>query len=219
MAEFEKGEGLVIELGERVKKGELTPRKAREELYAMGLHHSEYEMKYIWQSLLFSISGILLCFLPLIAQLTRWEFIGFFAQLPSIYIDPIIIIIFMVVFLTLAVMGTHAAILRRTKGGTKDGDEPIIHIRKGPYAIMRHPTTGMLGLFLAWITICFSAFIPFTLLSIIGNILFFIAIYYGTKGEEEFNVIKWGQQYRQFQKEVPRFNFLLGIVKWIYRKF
>ena len=149
MSESEKGEGLVIELAERVKKGEIAPKKAREELYAMGLHHSEFETKYLWQGLLFSLSGILLCFLPLIAQLTRWEFIGFFAQIPSIYIDPIIILIFMIVFLTLAVMGCHAAILRRTMGGTKDGDEPIIHIRKGPYAIMRHPTTGMLGLFLA----------------------------------------------------------------------
>jgi len=218
MSKSEKGEGLVLELAERVKKGELTPKKAREELYAMGLHHSEYEMKYIWQALLFSISGILLCFFPLIARLTQWDFISFFGQLPSIYIDPILIIIFMVLFLTLAVMGSYAAILRRTKGGTKDGDEPIIHLRKGPYAIMRHPTTGMLGLFLAWITIGLSSFIPFTILSIIGNILFFIAIYYATKGEEEYNVIKWGQQYKQFQKEVPRFNFLLGILLLIKRK-
>ena len=218
MQDHEKGEGLVIELAERVKTGEITPKKAREELYAMGLHHSEYEMKYMWRGLLFSLSGILLCFLPLIARLTQWEFISFFAQLPSFYIHPVIIITFVVLFLITAVMGTLAAVLRRTQGGTKDGDEPIIHIRKGPYAIMRHPTTGMLGLFLAWITLAFSGFIPFTILSIIGNILFFVAIYYATKGEEEFNVIKWGQQYRQFQKEVPRFNFIWGIIKWIIRK-
>ncbi len=218
MEEIEKKDGMVKELAERVKKGEILPKEAREELYKMGLHHSDYEKKYIMISLPFGIVGLLLCFFPLIAKLTEIEILSFFAQLPSINFHPTIIIGVVVLIIILTVMGIYAAYLRRTKGGTKDGDEPIIHIKEGPYAIMRHPTTGLMGIIITWITICFSNFIPFTIFSIVGNILIFVAIYYGTKGEEEFNTLKWGDEYRQYRKEVPRFNFLLGIWKWAKRK-
>lgn len=38
------------------------------------------------------------------------------------------------------------------------------------------------------------------------------------KKEERFNLRKWGDEYRQYMKEVPRFNFILGIWRLAKRK-
>jgi hypothetical protein len=36
-------------------------------------------------------------------------------------------------------------------------------------------------------------------------------------GKEELNVLKWGNEYRPYQSEVPRFNLLLGLWRWARR--
>jgi protein-S-isoprenylcysteine O-methyltransferase Ste14 len=101
--------------------------------------------------------------------------------------------------------------LRIKKGGTHDEDEPIIFIREGPYAIMRHPNDFGLPLFFLLFTVVANGIIPFTILSVIGNILFFIGVaYYVTVGEDELNLLKWGEKYKRYIEEVPRFNFILG---------
>lgn len=113
-----------------------------------------------------------------------------------------------------AVISAYAGYLRTKKGGTRSEDDPIIHLKQGPYAIMRHPSDFIFGLILPAFTIIASDQVPFTLYSIVGNILYFMLIHYTTVGEEELNILKWGDAYRQYQKEVPRFNFILGIWRW-----
>lgn len=84
---------------------------------------------------------------------------------------------------------------------------------------MRHPSDfGIFGLTLLFFTIVASDHVPFTLLSVVGNILYPLGFYYVTLGEEELNVLKWGDEYRRYQREVPRFNFVLGMWRWANRK-
>ena len=58
--------------------------------------------------------------------------------------------------------------------------------------------------------------IRFTILTVIGDIVIIIGIEILAKQEEAFNIRKWGDEYQQFMKEVPRFNFIKGL--WNLRK-
>ncbi len=220
MENSKKKEGVVINLAERVKRGEILPKEAREEFYKMGLHHGDYETKYKKVMIPTGLIGFFLILIPFLAKLMGFSALNSFIDLSFIVFHPAFLVIMAVLLIFLIIMGCHAAYLRRIKGGTKDGDEPIIHIKSGPYAIMRHPTVGLLAIIPLWFSMIFSIamVVPYTVISIMGNILIFVAIYFDTKGEEEFNIIKWGVNYKKYQKAVPRFNFLIGIVKWVKRK-
>lgn len=217
MEKEEKKEGLVRDLAERVKRGELTPEKAKEEVLKMGVHQ-KYEYKYAKSIGFFVITGGLLCFLPFIAKQTGLKVFSFFTQLPSITFPSIVIFVVAAVVIFVNILGWYTPHLRTKKGGTHWEHGTIILIKDGPYAIMRHPGILALALWFPMFTIALARGIPFTVLSIIGNILFFIGINYLTVGEEELNVEKWGDGYRQYQKEVPRFNFILGIWRRAKRK-
>lgn len=55
-------------------------------------------------------------------------------------------------------------------------------------------------------------------LSVVGNILYFMVIYLVTFGEEEVSVLKWGGEYRQYMREVPKFNFIVGMWRLMKRR-
>ena len=216
---MEKKEDLVKELVERVRRGEITPKEAEEEVKRIGLHHVKYEYKH-WKGMGFCIiSSILLCFLPFMARFTGLDALRFFAGLPSIYFSDTVIYATVAVVLFLNVLGFYGLYLRTKKGGTRSEDEPIILLREGPYAIMRHPNGFAFTLLFPMFTVAASGIVPFTFLSIVGNILFFIgAFYLVTLGEDELNLLKWGDEYRRYMQEVPRFNFILGAWRWIKRR-
>jgi len=84
-------------------------------------------------------------------------------------------------------------------------------IKEGPYRIIRHPAAlGLYG-FMILLTVYLSEYVPHNILSVIGNILLYLGNYYCHLAEEKLNTLKWGDKYRQYMKEVPRFNFPLGI--------
>jgi protein-S-isoprenylcysteine O-methyltransferase Ste14 len=62
-----------------------------------------------------------------------------------------------------------------------------------------------------------SEYVPFTFLSVIAIVGIF-ALHYHTSIKEEkmLDIPKWGDEYRQYMKEVPRWNFILGL--WRLRK-
>ncbi|HIH97150.1 MAG TPA: hypothetical protein HA348_06715 [Thermoplasmata archaeon] len=64
--------------------------------------------------------------------------------------------------------------------------------------------------------IILSTKIPFTPLSIAAIIIMIVYLYYGVYAEEKLDIEKWGNEYRQYMKEVPRFNFIKGL--WNLRK-
>jgi protein-S-isoprenylcysteine O-methyltransferase Ste14 len=219
MGQEKKKEDLVKDLVKKVKRGDLTPKEAKAEVLRMGLHHSDYEFKHKKAIVSCTIFGALLCFLPTIAEWTGLGILNFFTQSPSITFPSIVIYAVVMIVLFLNGVGFYGLYLRIKKGGTHDEDEPIIFIREGPYAVMRHPNDFALPLFFTMFTVAASGAIPFTVLSIIGNILFLTGTaYYVTVGEDEFNLLKWGEKYRKYMKEVPRFNFILGIWRLARRK-
>jgi protein-S-isoprenylcysteine O-methyltransferase Ste14 len=211
----EKKEGLVKDLAEKVKRGELKPEGAKKEVLRRRLRYVQYKrgsykFKYHLISPLLAILGTALCVLPFIAKQTGWGELSSFAQLPSIDFPLIVKISMFAFFIILFGVGRYTSHLRKKKGGTSDRRETVIFIRGGPYKVMRHPEEISFALILLLVTIGLSGGIPFTVLSIIGNVLFLTGFYYDAKGEEELNLLKWGNAYRRYQREVPMFNFILG---------
>lgn len=83
-------------------------------------------------------------------------------------------------------------------------------VDSGIYAIVRHPqylAGALIGLALPMITLHW-------LVAILGVVM--IAICYLTTFDEEQGCLqKFGDEYRQYMRRVPRFNFIAGIVRLI----
>ncbi len=165
-------------------------------------------------------SNPILCFISGIAKATNIPLLEFFVQLPAVSFPPIIAYLALVfAFLGLAI-GLYAAYFRAEKGGCgwRGESETIIFVREGPYRIMRHPSNFGFYAFFVFLTVFLSRPVPFNILSVIGNFIFCLGGYYICVEEEKLNVLKWGDKYRQYMKEVPRFNFILGIMRRIKRR-
>jgi protein-S-isoprenylcysteine O-methyltransferase Ste14 len=88
-----------------------------------------------------------------------------------------------------------------------------ILVDRGVYAIVRHPQylAGILmGLALPLIT-------QHWLVAVLGIIVIVIT-YVNTFDEEASNIVKFGDEYRQYMQRVPRLNFLIGIVRIIRQR-
>jgi len=198
--ELSKGEGKVKDLAEKLERGEATPKEAHKELEKRGLVESER-----WEIIPWVIYIIL-----------EWPLnIIFSDQLPVIHFPPIVIYISAV----LAALGMLLAVWvtrMHYKGGGLGHDETIILFKKGIYGVVRHP--GVLGFmpFPILLPIIISPYVPFTPLSVAAIIIMFVYLYYGVYLEEKMDIEKWGDEYRQYMKEVPRFNFIKGL--WNLRK-
>ena len=84
---------------------------------------------------------------------------------------------------------------------------------------MRHPGGVSWTVFFATAPIILSGHVPFTILSVIGIVEIIAFHYYGSVVEERtLNIPKWGDEYRQYMEEVPRFNFILGIWRLIRKR-
>jgi len=81
---------------------------------------------------------------------------------------------------------------------------------------MRHP--GVFG-YMMWfvlLPIILSLGVPFTFLSVATIVIAIVYHYYMIYIEEKINIMKWGEEYIQYMKEIPRFNFIKGL--WNLRK-
>ena len=56
-----------------------------------------------------------------------------------------------------------------------------------------------------------SQYIHFTILTVFAIALMIVYLNIGSHLEEKYNIEKWGDEYRQYLREVPRFNILLGV--------
>ena len=86
-------------------------------------------------------------------------------------------------------------------------------VDKGIYAIIRHPQYGG-GLYIAFSFI----FIHQTLVSIILVIIAIITSYLSMVFEEKRLIVKFGEDYKEYMKRVPRVNLLVGFIRMIRRK-
>ncbi|MFX1570381.1 MAG: methyltransferase family protein [Promethearchaeota archaeon] len=121
--------------------------------------------------------------------------------------------VFMVLFLIIGSL-PRSAFLKF--GEIKKGKSHIYTTKlvdKGIYGIIRHPY------WLCW------TFLSISLTLISQNIIMFILalivlpiIYLETFMLDKRLINKFGEDYRQYQKSVPRMNLILGIFKYIRRK-
>lgn len=193
-------EGEVRDLVEKLEREEVTPKEAHKELEKRGLVENER-----WEIIPWAIYIIL-----------EWPLnIIFSDQLPVIHFPPIVIYISAV----LAALGMLLAIwvtyIHYKRGGLGQ-DETIILFKDGIYGVVRHP--GVLGFSILPILlpIILSTFVPFTPLSVAAIIVMIVYLYYGVYLEEKLDIEKWGNEYLQYMKEVPRVNFIKGL--WNLRK-
>jgi len=199
---MEKREGRVKDLAEKLQRGEFTPKDGLKELKKRRLLESEK-----WEIIPWAIYFIL--WLPL-------NFM-FSDRLPRIHFPPIVIYISLAIGLLGIVIGIWATRMHYKRGGLKH-DETIILFKEGPYRVMRHPAV-LIMMMPILLPIVLSAYVPFSPLSATAIITMIVYVYYGCLLEEKkLDIPKWGDEYLQYMKEVPRFNFILGIWKWAKRR-
>ena len=192
---MEGKESKVKDLVKKLERGEITSKDALKELEKRGLLEPER-----WEIIPWAIYFIL--WLPL--NFT------FSAQLPAIHFPLVIICISIVLSALGMYIGIWATRMHYKRGGLNH-DETVILLKEGPYRVMRHPA-GMFMLLPILLPIILSPLIPFTILSIAAIITMIVCLYYGCYLEEKkLDIPKWGDEYRQYMKEVPGFNFVLGI--------
>jgi protein-S-isoprenylcysteine O-methyltransferase Ste14 len=107
--------------------------------------------------------------------------------------------------------------LRVNKGGCKDEHHTVTLIREGIFKVVRHPEYTYHICLIILVPIAASPALGCTILSIIGIILALGSYMLLASREEAFNTSKWGDEYRQYMKEVPMFNILLGLWRLIFK--
>ena len=214
---YDREEGAVKDLAEKYKKGELSPKEVKEESKRRGF--TVDKLSFTPVGLLFSTMGIIgffLCILPTVYKYSRLELLSFSNQFMTIDIPLIVIVIFVVIAIALTPLFVYSSRLRRHIGGCESEDFTVVLIKEGPYSMVRHPTHLSALAWVIAVVFFISPWVSFTFLSIIGIILIILAFYLMEIQEERFDQVKFGEEYRMYMKEVPRWNVLKGL--WIFKK-
>lgn len=200
----------VEDLKEKLLSGKLTPKQAKEILHERGF--GEQESWQWWASgITVWAAYFILWLLPSLARLSRLEFLEFFAQLPAVRFPAIVIYISVALLATAIALAVWVHLSHRKWGGLRESGETVILYKKGPFSIMRHPGVFSFMVGGAFLPIALSWGPIFTLLSVAAIIVWLAYHYYIIVIEERINLEKWGDAYQRYMKEVPRFNFILGL--------
>lgn len=206
--------GTAKDLAEKLRKGKITSDEARRELRKRGLGHEE-----TWKDFIGYVAWGILCFLPAVAKGLKIEILSFFTQLPVIEFPAIVIYVSIILFVVMIPLTAWGMYFNFKKGGCRSEDHTVMLLKSGPYAIVRHPSGVAWTVFFATAPIILSSAVSFTILSVVAIVEIITLHYYGCVVEERtLDIPKWGDEYRQYMKEVPRFNFILGIWRLIKRK-
>ena len=194
-------------ISEILGKEGLTPEEIKKELRERGISEGPYHIYWVTSLLVATI----LWLLPAIAKYTGWRLLNFFANLLSVKFPIAVIVISVLLIIVGISLESQASYRRKEHGGLRDVDETVFLLKEGPYKIIRHPG------FLAEIILCLSIpialsrWIPFTVLAVISCVLVIGVTIYLMRVEERFNIKKWGDEYRQYMREVPAINFVRGL--------
>jgi len=200
-------EGLVKEV---MSKGELDAEEIKEELWKKNISFvRSYDRAFVRLFLALAI----LWLLPAIAQWSGWEFLSFFAQLPRGNFSIVVIVIGAIFLIVAIALEAEAGSMRQKRGGCHDLHESVVIVREGPYKVIRHPGYLAELIYFPLLPIVLSRWVPFTILAIVYIVVWTGAIVYLLKVEDNFNLRKWGEEYRQYVKEVPAINFVKGLRK------
>ena len=197
-------EGKVNDLVEKLERGEITSKDALKELKKRGLLEPE-----TWEIIPWA-AYFVFWLLPFVSSQLKLDFLAFFAQLPSISFPEIVIYISVAVGILGILIGVWVSRMHSKMGGLNH-DETVILLKEGPYGVMRHPAT-LYMILPSLLPIILSTYIPFTPLAVAAIITMIVYVYYSCLLEEKkLDIPKWGDEYLQYMKEVPRFNFILGL--------
>jgi len=207
---MEEREGKVKDLVWKLQREELTSKEALKKLEERRLTEGTWGKRGSW------VFDVVLW----IAYFVLWLPLNFkfSAQLQAILLPAIVIYISLV----LVAIGTFflvwAVRSHRKKGGLEKASETIIFYKEGPYCIIRHPEAFGGIMWPILLPIILSPYVPFTLLSIAAVIMMIVYLYHGCYLEEKLDIDKWGDEYGQYMKEIPRFNFVKGLCSLRKRK-
>ena len=203
---MEKRVGRVKDLVEKLQAGEFTPKEAKKEMKKRGL---STEVSWWW---------VVPYFMVWVTYIVLWVPLNFkfSGQLSAIRFPVVVIYISIVLLVFGTFVGVWMHYLHCKKGGLKGSDETVIFYRSGPYSVMRHPGVFNFMVWFIFLPIALSTHIPFTILTVVAIIIIVVCHYYMIHIEEKINIKKWGDEYRQYIKEVPRFNFIKGL--WNLKK-
>ena len=209
MRKIEKRENKVKDLVEKLQKGEITSKETLKKLKERKLTEGTWG-KWKWEGRALNILWIVyfVLWLPLNFK--------FSAQLLVIHFPAILIYISIVLLAIGTFFLVWSVYYHRTRGGLEKLDEAIILYKEGAYCIIRHPQAFGFIMWPILLPVILSPYVPFTILSVVAIITMIVYLYYGCYLEEKLDIEKWGDKYRQYMKEVPRFNFIKGL--WNLRK-
>jgi protein-S-isoprenylcysteine O-methyltransferase Ste14 len=208
----------VEDLAEKVRRGELTPKEVGQEMERRGLLAHAGELFPGMYSVTGLIIWALLCFFPpILTEVFKITLPAFITQQPEIVFPTLIRWVAVILFFSFFYFFGYGSYVRKRNGGGTE-EHTVFVVKEGPYGIVRHPE--FLGVFLQAVNglIIFSPIIPFNFLILLGYFVLFVGIFLQSRKEERFNVLKWGDKYRRYQKEVPRFNFVLGLWRLAKRR-
>jgi protein-S-isoprenylcysteine O-methyltransferase Ste14 len=101
-------------------------------------------------------------------------------------------------------------------GGVKKGESYIqtsVLVDRGVYAIVRHPQY-LAGILMGLALPLISQHWLVAALGLVVIVIDYISVF----DEEALNMVKFGDEYRQYMQRVPRLNFLLGILRMLLGK-
>jgi protein-S-isoprenylcysteine O-methyltransferase Ste14 len=211
---MDKREGEVKDLMEELERGKTTPKEIVQTLEERRLTEKAILKYGAWSYVVWAV----LCFLPAIAKLSGLELLSLFAQLPSVEFPAIVIYLSVVLFIAAIPLTAAGMFYNIRQGGCRSEDATILLLRNGPYRIVRHPSHVAWCVFFVTIPIILSEPVPFTVLSVIGIVWIVVFSYYASlKEERELDLRKWGDAYREYMKEVPRWNVFKGLWNLVRR--
>jgi len=226
---YKRKEGMVKDLAEKYKKGEVSAKEIKKEVLKRRIVVDTMATTPMSMLTYFiGFGGLFLHILPItyiyfneqpflfLPSVIRNPLLDFLNLFQSIEISPIIICVAIIISIALSPLMIISTQLRKNKGGCKSEEHTVVLIKEGPYGIIRNPTHFTVLFWIITILIVASPWLHFTYLSIISVLLIIIAFYIMEFNEEKFDQMKWGDEYRQYMKEVPRWNLIKGL--WILRK-
>lgn len=211
MSDEEGEEGLVRKI---LENSDLTEAEIKEQLKGRGISFvNRYDRKY---SALVAVS-VAIWLLPTIAEVSGLSILEGLAQMTRIRFPMPVLAVAAALFVMALVLEVKVVSTRQRLGGL-DAHESLVIVREGPYAVIRHPGYLAEVVYLALLPVVLSEWIGFTMLAIVHIAVIAVSFSYLIRVEDDFNVAKWGDEYRRYKDELPAINFLSWLRKVTRRR-
>ncbi len=211
MSDEEVKEGLVREI---LEKGDLTEAEIKEQLKRREISFvNRYDRKY---SALLVVS-VAVWLLPTLAEFSNLSVLEGLDQIIRIRFPLPLLAVAAALFVAALVLEVSVVSTRRRLGGL-DAHESLAIVREGPYAVIRHPGYLAEVVYFGLLPVVMSEWIGFTILAIVHIAVIVVSFSYLIRVEDDFNVAKWGDEYRRYKNELPAINFLSWLLKETRRR-